>query len=165
MPLRPTRKAFSLIEAAIVLGIVGLVIGGIWIAAAELNFRHRQHVFNNGLLHIYTQAQNLIPRDFPCGTTWITTRADAMGIRPKDWPLTAAGSFGVPEYGDDLNLAIVCDADNKLMLHFQFYDFPYKYCRMAKTYIAAVFPASSIHTQAECYSWPSINIWKLYLFK
>ena len=36
MPLRPTRKAFSLIEAAIVLGVVGLIIGGIWIAAAAV---------------------------------------------------------------------------------------------------------------------------------
>ena len=27
-----TKKGFSLIEAAIVLGIVGLVIGGIWVA-------------------------------------------------------------------------------------------------------------------------------------
>jgi len=34
---RPRRNAFSLIEAAIVLGIVGLVIGGIWVAAAAVS--------------------------------------------------------------------------------------------------------------------------------
>lgn len=31
------KKGLSLIEAAIVLGVVGLVIGGIWIAAAAVN--------------------------------------------------------------------------------------------------------------------------------
>lgn len=33
---RITRRGFSLIEAAIVLGVVGLVIGGIWVAAANV---------------------------------------------------------------------------------------------------------------------------------
>jgi len=32
-----SRRAFSLIEAAIVLGIVGLVVGGIWAAAASVH--------------------------------------------------------------------------------------------------------------------------------
>lgn len=30
------RRGFNLVEAAIVLGVVGLVIGGIWVAAAEV---------------------------------------------------------------------------------------------------------------------------------
>ena len=32
--ITPQQKAFSLIETAIVLAIVGLVIGGIWVGAA-----------------------------------------------------------------------------------------------------------------------------------
>lgn len=32
-----SRRAFSLIESAIVLGVVGLVIGGIWVAAAAVS--------------------------------------------------------------------------------------------------------------------------------
>lgn len=35
-PLKDKKYAFSLIEAAIVLGVVGLVIGGIWVAAAAV---------------------------------------------------------------------------------------------------------------------------------
>lgn len=38
------KKGFSLIEAAIVLGIVGLVIGGIWIAASAVQEKNRQSV-------------------------------------------------------------------------------------------------------------------------
>ena len=34
-----TRSGFSLIEAAIVLGVIGLVIGGIWIGAQAINDR------------------------------------------------------------------------------------------------------------------------------
>lgn len=40
----PRRQGFSLIEAAIVLGIVGLVIGGIWAAASAVQ---RQNLFKS----------------------------------------------------------------------------------------------------------------------
>ncbi len=40
-PLPRRRRGFNLIEAAIVLGVVGLVIGGIWVAAAEVSERMR----------------------------------------------------------------------------------------------------------------------------
>ena len=33
---RMKKSGFSLVEAAIVLGVVGLVIGGIWVAAARI---------------------------------------------------------------------------------------------------------------------------------
>lgn len=35
------QNGFSLIEATIILGVVGLVIGGIWVAAANVSFRYR----------------------------------------------------------------------------------------------------------------------------
>jgi len=35
----PRQSGFNLIEAAIVLGVVGLVIGGIWIAAASVSMK------------------------------------------------------------------------------------------------------------------------------
>ena len=162
---RTEQKAFSLIEAAIVLGIVGLVVSGIWVAAAELNFRMKQKSFNDGLLYIYTQTQALFPRDFPCGLTYFTTRADAMGIRPKDWPFTAVGSFGVPGYGDDLNLAIDCDANGKQLLVLQFWNIPYKNCNTMNTYLSARLPSGTIHTQPTCWSWTTAFTWKIYLFK
>lgn len=42
-PLNSTRKrAFSLIEAAIVLGVIGLVVGGIWVAAQSVAQANRR---------------------------------------------------------------------------------------------------------------------------
>jgi type II secretory pathway pseudopilin PulG len=32
---RQSQQGFNLIEAAIVLGVIGLVIGGIWVGAAD----------------------------------------------------------------------------------------------------------------------------------
>jgi len=44
MPQSPktNKRGFNLIEAAIVLGIVGLVLGGIWIAASSVMERQRE---------------------------------------------------------------------------------------------------------------------------
>lgn len=41
-PATVFSSGFSLIEAAIVLGVVGLVIGGIWVAAAAVSENHKQ---------------------------------------------------------------------------------------------------------------------------
>lgn len=38
----PMSRGFNLVEAAIVLGVIGLVIGGIWVTASAISFR--QHV-------------------------------------------------------------------------------------------------------------------------
>jgi len=45
-----TRMGFSLIESAIVLGVVGLVIAGIWVAAASIQENNRFNQTLNGIL-------------------------------------------------------------------------------------------------------------------
>lgn len=56
--LRPTtlRRGFNLVEAAIVLGVVGLVIGGIWTAASAVSFNTK---VNDTVLLISTVTNNL----------------------------------------------------------------------------------------------------------
>jgi len=49
-------RGFSLIEAAIVLGIVGLVIGGIWAASSALNRKWRIEQLLEGLSVVYQNA-------------------------------------------------------------------------------------------------------------
>lgn len=49
------RRAFSLIEASIVLGVVGLIIGGIWVAAAAVNENMKWRQTEDGLT-LYIQA-------------------------------------------------------------------------------------------------------------
>ncbi len=44
------RSGFNLVEAAIVLGVIGLVIGGIWVTAAALTERNRQNQYYLGLM-------------------------------------------------------------------------------------------------------------------
>lgn len=50
-------RAFSLIEAAIVLGIIGLVIGGIWIAAAKVQSNLRHENIRLSLFDVRARAQ------------------------------------------------------------------------------------------------------------
>jgi len=52
-----TARAFSLIEAAIVLGVVGLVIGGLWIAAASVNENRRMQELLTGSAQIIANMQ------------------------------------------------------------------------------------------------------------
>lgn len=75
---------FSLIEAAIVLAIVGLVVSGIWTAASAIAFNMRM----NNVMALFEQAvregqkNNKILRfDLPLGGE--ETRA--MGMMPQDW--------------------------------------------------------------------------------
>ena len=47
-----SRKGFSLIESAIVLGVVGLVIGGIWLGDSTINenIRINQTIQGTGIM-------------------------------------------------------------------------------------------------------------------
>ena len=71
-PLRPKRlamcRAFSLIEAAIVLGIIGLVIGGIWIAANAIGTRRKQAEFIEGLLYMTSTISQIWPKNIALPT-------------------------------------------------------------------------------------------------
>lgn len=51
------KRGFSLVEAAIVLGLVGLVIGGIWIAAASVAYNHKISVTVSAIVSTYGNAR------------------------------------------------------------------------------------------------------------
>jgi type II secretory pathway pseudopilin PulG len=53
------QRGFNLIEAAIVLGVVGLVIGGIWIAAAAVNKNYKINQTQQGVLEIIQRIRQL----------------------------------------------------------------------------------------------------------
>lgn len=83
------RRGFNLIEAAIVLGIVGLVIGVIWIAAAAIAQRNLDNRITTGLFTAITNIQNSIPSQVSAGsiqsTDGSTHVAVDMQIFPNDW--------------------------------------------------------------------------------
>lgn len=56
---RENRRGLSLIETAIVLGVVGLVIGGIWVAAAAVQENFRQSRAQRDVLAIVSNLRQL----------------------------------------------------------------------------------------------------------
>lgn len=81
------KKAFSLIEAAIVLGVVGLVIGGIWIGAATLKQRWFEQKFMEGLVVLTENAQKYLSQQDSCSMgsfVWSNPEFYSL-IYPKQW--------------------------------------------------------------------------------
>lgn len=81
------RRGFNLIEAAIVLGVVGLVVGGIWVAAAAVTTSRNVTETAQGLLRVCTKSTQLFDsRSAPSGPdTVITSSALAAGVFPETW--------------------------------------------------------------------------------
>jgi Prokaryotic N-terminal methylation motif len=87
------RRGFSLIEAAIVLGIIGLVIGGIWIAATSVNKR----LFVNDMVSMVSVAFETIRRETA------TTTSDTNDKALNSW-LSIKMLPGSPTYYNDFCL-------------------------------------------------------------
>ncbi len=88
---RPSRRGFSLIEIAIVLGIVGLVVAGIWVAAAALNENRRIQETSSFLLRVSQEASSKIPGSVYGGTgsSDASQLLNQMKIIPENWQLSA----------------------------------------------------------------------------
>ena len=80
-------SAFSLVEAAIVLGVVGLIIGGIWVAASAVNEGMRLSKTTTGMLTMANRARTLFDaKNIPSGNVTLThSSVIGMGIVPSDW--------------------------------------------------------------------------------
>ena len=93
---RAANKGFNLIEAAIVLGIVGLVVGGIWVAATSVYANLRTKQATDQLLQIAQSMRSLYATQVNAAnaaavniTTSVATvfPADMLRVNPP----TAAG--------------------------------------------------------------------------
>lgn len=94
-----SRFGFSLIEAAIVLGIVGLVIGGIWAAASTVNENLKVSRTVQGVLSTCAEAAKVFSRGTISSGTIEVDRTDvaiAAKIFPADW---ISGSSVITPYG------------------------------------------------------------------
>jgi hypothetical protein len=58
---RLQTRGFSLIEAALILGIVGLVIGGIWLAARTVHENKKIADVTEAILYASRQGRSLLP--------------------------------------------------------------------------------------------------------
>lgn len=88
---RHRKKGFSLLEAAVVLGVVGLVIGGIWVAASEVKTNQIVSEIVAGT-NQYVQGVRSLTKD--TSFSWVVSsensgqfRLDA-GLVPASWAVT-----------------------------------------------------------------------------
>lgn len=82
------KRGFNLIEAAIVLGVVGLVVGGIWVAAANMYENYKTNKTVEGIFSTSRNIQNLISiRDSEAigHSVVITSALKDAGVFPKNW--------------------------------------------------------------------------------
>lgn len=82
------KRGFNLIEAAIVLGVVGLVVGGIWGVAAKFYEDYKVNKFINELGMIVKNTQALISQTDSTligDNKWITNTLRDAGVFPSDW--------------------------------------------------------------------------------
>ncbi len=91
---KKSKRGFNLIEAAIVLGVVGLVIGGIWVAAAAVQSNMRESDTSKGLLQIVQNTRNLYYGQTPTTTasTDITTSLIAANAIPADFIISTTAA-------------------------------------------------------------------------
>jgi len=110
------NRGFSLIEAAIVLGIISLVIGGIWTAASSVRQAQRVNEITVGIMQIATTAHKIFRySDYPQSQTTITNVTDiafASGIIPANFhaaPITYMSPLAVSPSGIILGVYLACD--------------------------------------------------------
>lgn len=90
VPYNGSRKTrgFTLTEVAIVMGVVGLILGGIWIAAAAVYTNHRVNTAYTQVMRIVQGTRALYASQalFPVSQqgTNITNNLKQAGIIPKD---------------------------------------------------------------------------------
>lgn len=105
LPTRRRQKstsAFSLLEATVTLSLIGIVTGGIWMAAAEVSENRRVEQLVAGSIIIYENVEKMYNGyiaseiDFTSGSTYDSLRTKALeGV--SGYGLLADGSFSTPD--------------------------------------------------------------------
>ena len=106
-----TRRGFNLIEAAIVLGVVGAIIGGIWVAASAV---YENYKVNKTISDTITIIENL-KKSFSISdgyripsNTDVTSAFLSMGGFPKDW---SKNNSPKNPFGGNVKVQILNDTD------------------------------------------------------
>jgi len=99
------QRGFSLIEVAIVLGVIGVVLGGIWIAAGALRNRTRTQetvtVMNQAIESLYQQLTPAQVSQIAGSSSFLHSFLTPavmvkMGIFPQNWYDAACGDLRSP---------------------------------------------------------------------
>jgi type II secretory pathway pseudopilin PulG len=103
------QRGFNLIEAAIVLGVVGLVIGGIWVAAAAVQSNMRESDASKQLIQMVQNIRNLYyGQTLTADATGLIDELISAGAIPKDMVASATAAT------DPWSGAVTVDITNDL---------------------------------------------------
>lgn len=118
IPARQRRRGFNLIEAAIVLGVVGLVIGGIWISAAAVSFHFQEQKFLQGFITQKINVEKYLSQNVNCGSTMVAGGSGDFFrnaspslynlVRPKEWDEIDSKKFC---NAGCITTSVACDAN------------------------------------------------------
>jgi type II secretory pathway pseudopilin PulG len=81
------RRGFNLVESAIVLGVVGVVLGALWATASSFNESYKVNKTVEGISSIVRNIQNLIGYESSAriGSMQLNQTLISAGAIPKDW--------------------------------------------------------------------------------
>ncbi len=104
---RGSRQAgFNLIEAAIVLGIVGLIVGGIWAAAASAYENMRQQAASKNLLSLAQNIRGFYAQNPSDSIDTDTENLFSLGLLPADMVVGTTGAHTMRhQWGGSVTLA------------------------------------------------------------
>lgn len=88
-------RGFSLIEAAIILGVIGVVIGGIWAGANAITISNQKSDVLKTTLSIVQGVRNLYVGQTVASNTNITSNMVQAGIVPAGW-VNGSGTISSP---------------------------------------------------------------------
>ncbi len=101
------KYGFSLIESAIVLSIVGLVIGGIWTAAAVVSENNKVNRMVEIIMTSTSKARRLFDRNLPTVQTLLTGPVcSAANIMPADAQTTSVSYCGISPWGKSIDFTV-----------------------------------------------------------
>lgn len=131
-PAARKKRGFNLIEAAIVLGVVGLVIGGVWVAAAEVMDQMRQRQLVRGLDYYIRYVSENYPLSMASaiGNKDIDSILGASIPLPDGWKNV---SGPIDPYGHALYIQI--RADGRMYFGFPYQTLTGGACRAVMDYV------------------------------
>jgi len=110
--LQKPQGGFNLVEAAIVLGVIGLVVGGIWAATSATRNNSNVTRIYGDLAFIQSRMAAIYPlSDYPTtGFTNVTASAFNFGVFPEGYTLVSGGGAAVSPSGARIVTQLSCNA-------------------------------------------------------
>lgn len=142
---RRNRRGFNLIEAAIVLGVVGLIIGGIWVAASAVRGKMEANNSVEFLMRLAMHIQKVLPAwsntGGDCGSTLSLLPADIAQPALSTWR-TIPWSRGRHYLEQLLQICLSSSPSAEVEIYVR--NVPPSYCRLIASRFSSLDPNKKI---------------------